>query len=235
MPEHRIGTREEWLTASRELIAREKAHMREGDELARARRDLPWVPVEKEYEFDTNDGRKTLAELFDGRSQLIVYHFMLGPDDTVGCTGCSFLCDNLDGAIPHVNANDLSVVVVSRGPLEKLNAYRERMGWEFDWVSSEGSDFNFDFGVSSTEEQPATGTYNFEEITTPFGEGPGLSAFALEDGVVYHAYSSYARGLEVLDMQYSLLDRAPKGRQEDDLPHPGAWWRRHDEYEGARA
>jgi predicted dithiol-disulfide oxidoreductase (DUF899 family) len=233
MTEHRVGTREEWLEASRELVAREKEHMRQGDDLARQRRDLPWVRIDKDYEFETNEGPRTLAELFGGRSQLIVYHFMFGPDDTVGCTGCSFLCDNLDGAIPHVNANDLSVVVVSRGPLEKLNAYRERMGWEFDWVSSEGSDFNFDFGVSSTEEQPATGTYNFEETTTPFGEGPGLSAFVLEDGVVYHAYSSYARGLEALDMQYSLLDRAPKGRQEDDLPHPGAWWRRHDEYEVA--
>ena len=235
MTEHRTGTREEWLEASRELVAREKEHMRQGDELAGQRRELPWVPIEKDYEFETNEGAKTLAELFDGRSQLIVYHFMFGPDDTVGCVGCSFLSDNLDGAIPHVNANDLTVVVVSRGPLEKLNAYKQRMGWEFEWVSSEGSDFNFDFGVSSTEEQLATGTYNFEEVTKPFGEGPGLSAFVLEDGVVYHAYSSYARGLEALDMQYHLLDRAPKGRQEDDLPHPGAWWRRHDEYEQVTA
>ena len=235
MTEQTVGTREEWLEASRELVAREKAHMREGDAIAAARRELPWVRLEKEYEFQTNEGTKTLAELFDGRSQLLVYHFMLGPDDTVGCVGCSFLCDNLDGAIPHVNANDLSVVVVSRGPLEKLNAYKERMGWEFEWVSSEGSDFNFDFGVSSTEERPATGTYNFEPTSTPFGEAPGLSAFALEDGVVYHTYSSYARGLEALDIQYRLLDRAPKGRQEDDLPHPGAWWRRRDEYEGAAA
>jgi predicted dithiol-disulfide oxidoreductase (DUF899 family) len=235
MTEHRIGTREEWLEASRELVAREKAHMREGDAIAEARRELPWVPVDKEYTFETNEGTRTLAELFGGRSQLLVYHFMLGPDDTVGCTGCSFLADHLDGAIPHVNARDISVVCVSRGPLERLNAYRERMGWRFDWVSSAGSDFNFDFGVSSTEERPATGTYGFEEVTKPFGEAPALSAFVLQDGVVYHTYSTYSRGLEVFDGAYHLIDRSPKGRQEEGLPHPGAWWRRHDEYEAAVA
>jgi predicted dithiol-disulfide oxidoreductase (DUF899 family) len=231
MPEHRIGTRDEWLAASRELIAREKEHMRAGDELARARRDLPWVPVEKEYEFETNDGRKTLAELFDGRSQLIVYHFMLGPDETVGCVGCSFLSDAFDGAIPHVNARDVSVVVVSRAPLETLNAYKERMGWEFEWVSAGDGDFSYDFGASSTDERPATEVpYGFEPTDERYADGPVLSAFALEDGAIYHTYSTFARGLEVLDVPYVLLDRAPKGRQEDE--NGGSWWRRHDEYEG---
>jgi predicted dithiol-disulfide oxidoreductase (DUF899 family) len=233
MTEHRVGTREEWLEASRELVAREKEHMRQGDELARARRELPWVRIDKEYEFDTESGRKTLAELFDGRSQLIVYHFMFGPDDTTGCVGCSFVSDHLDGAIPHVNARDITLTCVSRGPLEKLLAYKRRMGWNVPWVSSAPSDFNFDFGVSSTEEKLATGTYAFEEIDSPFGEGPALSAFVLEDGVVHHTYSSYSRGLEALDGAYVLIDRSAKGRQEEGLDQPGSWWRRHDEYEDA--
>jgi predicted dithiol-disulfide oxidoreductase (DUF899 family) len=214
--QHRIGTEAEWRAASDELLAREKEHMRMGDELARGRRELPWVPVEKDYVFQTADGERTLAELFDGRSQLLVYHFMFGPDDTDGCVGCSFLSDHLDGAIPHVHARDITVKVVSRGPLERLQAYRERMGWKFDWVSSEGSDFNFDFGVSSER-----------------GESPKLTAFALEDGVVYKTYESIDRGLEVFDGAYHLIDRAPKGRQEDEYEYfPGEWWKRHDEYEG---
>jgi predicted dithiol-disulfide oxidoreductase (DUF899 family) len=231
MTAHTVGTREEWLDASRELVQREKEHMRQGDELARARRELPWVRVDKDYTFETDDGPKTLIELFDGRSQLIVYHFMFGPDSTNGCVGCSFLSDHLDGAIPHVNARDVTVTCVSRGSLEQMNAYKERMGWRFPWVSSLGSEFNFDFGVSYDEEHP-DGLYNFTEVTGMKGEVPGMSAFVLEDGVVYHTYSSYARGLEFLDGAYHLLDRSAKGRQEEELDEPGSWWRRHDEYEG---
>jgi predicted dithiol-disulfide oxidoreductase (DUF899 family) len=160
---------------------------------------------------------------------------MFGPDETVGCTGCSFTADHFDGAIPHVQARDTTLLCVSRGPLESLNAYRERMGWKFDWVSSEGSDFNFDFGVSATEERPSTGAYGFQEISW-IGEAPALSAFALEDGVVYHTYATYARGVEAFDGAYHLIDSTPKGRQEDGgADHPGSWWRRHDEYEGAIA
>ena len=232
MTQHRTGTHEEWLAESRSLQEREKAHMRAGDELARERRELPWVPVEKEYVFETVDGPKTLTELFDGRSQLLVYHFMYGPDATEGCVGCSFLSDHLDAPMPHLNARDVTLVVASRGPLERLQEYRGRMGWKFDWVSSLGSDFNFDFGVSGDGER--TVEYAFEESTFE-GEGPALTAFALEDGVVYRTYSTYSRGLEAFDGVYHLLDRAPKGRQEEDLDQPGSWWRRHDEYEGVTA
>jgi predicted dithiol-disulfide oxidoreductase (DUF899 family) len=218
MPQHTVGTREEWQAARAELLEREKQLTRLGDELARERRRLPWVPVDKAYVFETDAGTRTLAELFDGRSQLLVYHFMFGPDWTAGCVGCSFVADHVDGAIVHVNARDVTMVFASRAPFERLQAYKRRMGWSFDWVSTLGSDFNFDFGVSSDA-----------------GENAGLSAFALEDGVVYHTYSTYDRGLEILDGAYHLLDRAPKGRDEDDLPHPAAWWRRHDEYVGAPA
>jgi predicted dithiol-disulfide oxidoreductase (DUF899 family) len=218
MPQHTVGTREEWQAARAELLEREKELTRLGDELARRRQELPWVPVDKAYVFETDAGTRTLAELFDGRSQLLVYHVMFGPDWTEGCVGCSFLADHLDGAIVHVNQRDVTVLCASRAPIERLQAYKRRMGWKFDWVSSLGSDFNFDFGVSSED-----------------GESPGLSAFALEGGIVYHTYSSYDRGLEALDGAYHLLDRAPKGRHEDGLPSPGAWWRRHDEYAGTAA
>ena len=210
-----IGTREEFEAARSELERREKEHTRRGDELARQRRELPWVPVEREYEFDTPDGRRTLRELFDGRSQLLVYHFMFHPEWDEGCVGCSFLSDHLDGAIPHVNARDITVTCVSRAPLEKLTAYRERLGWRFPWASSVGPEFGIDFGVTTPGEPPSDET--------------GLSAFALEDGVVHHTYSAYARGLEALDGAYHLIDRAPKGRQEDG--EAGSWWRRNDEYE----
>lgn len=215
MTQHTVGTREEHEAARADLLAEEKELTRRGDELTRKRLELPWVLIDKDYSFETTEGTRTLPELFAGRSQLIVYHFMYGPQDTDGCVGCSFLSDHLDGGIPHVNAKDVSVLVMSRAPLQTLRAYRRRMGWKFDWVSSEGSDFNFDFGVSSER-----------------GERPGLSAFALEEGVVYHTYSMFDRGLEIFDGAYHLLDRAPKGRDEDEgLPHPGMWWRRHDEYE----
>ena len=235
MTPHTVATREQWLAARRELLAEEKDLMRQHDDLARRRRELPWVPVEKEYVFDTADGRRTLAELFAGRSQLLVYHFMFGPDWTEGCIGCSFLADHLDGAIPHVNARDVTVVCASRAPLDRLDAYKRRMGWSFDWVSAGDGDFNRDFGVSFTPEMIAAGAqYNFAPIDEPQADLPGLSAFALDDGVVYHTYSGYGRGLEAIDGAYQLLDFAPRGRDEDDLPYPQAWWRRHDEY-GAEA
>ncbi len=246
MPEHEVGTREEWRRAREELLEREKELTRLGDELARQRRELPWVRIDKEYRFETDDGTKTLVELFDGRSQLLVYHFMFGPEYTAGCPTCSAGADTFDGAVPHLRARDVTFLCVSRAPLERLQAYKRRMGWSFPWVSSLGTDFNFDFDVSHTEEQLA----GFLEGDLPpvvdqlavasgtdragyLAEGPGLSAFALSDGVVYHTYSTYARGLEVMLGFYPLLDRVPKGRDESD---PTEFWiRRHDEYEDAPA
>ena len=229
MTAHRTGTPEEWLAARRELLEKEKDLTHRKDALARERRGLPWVPMEKEYAFDTVDGQKTLAELFDGRSQLLIYHFMFGADWDAGCVGCSFLADHLDGMIPHVNERDVTVICASRAPLEKLQAYKRRMGWRFDWVSSYGSDFGVDFGVSFTEEQQQNGaeTY-FGRIDSPPQELGNLLAFALEDGAVYHTYSGAGR--DDLLGAYELLDRAPRGRDEGDLPAPYAWWKRHDEY-----
>jgi predicted dithiol-disulfide oxidoreductase (DUF899 family) len=245
MTEHRVGTREEWLAAREELLEREKELTRRGDELARQRRELPWVRVEKEYTFDTDQGTMTLAELFDGRSQLLVYHFMFGQQYTAGCPTCSAGADTFDGAVPHLKARDVTFLCVSRAPLERLQAYKQRMGWRFPWVSSRGTDFNLDFDVSHTEEELAQ--FLEGEVpsvvaqlaaacgTDPAGylaEGPGLSAFALsDDGIVYHTYSSYARGLEIMLGFYPLLDRVPKGRNEGDSTE--FWIRRHDEYEDA--
>jgi predicted dithiol-disulfide oxidoreductase (DUF899 family) len=244
MPEHQVGTREEWVAARQALLEREKELTRRSDELARERRELPWVRVEKDYSFETDDGTKTLAQLFDGRSQLLVYHFMFGPNYTAGCPVCSSGADTFNGAVPHLNARDVTFLCVSRAPLERLQAYKRRMGWTFPWVSSEGSDFNFDFDVSQTEEElagflqsgapPVVAQLADACGTDPAGyltEGPGLSAFALSDGVVYHTYSSYARGCEFLLGYYPLLDLAPKGRNEGDPPQ--LWVRRHDEYEDA--
>jgi predicted dithiol-disulfide oxidoreductase (DUF899 family) len=234
MTEHRTGTREEWRSARIELLELEKQHTRRADELARMRRDLPWVRIEKDYSFETEDGTKTLAELFDGRSQLIVYHFMFGPGWEAGCVGCSLVADHFDGGMVHLNQRDVTMICVSRAPLEKLSAYKRRMGWDFTWVSSLGSDFNFDFGVSFTEDQQANGAeYNFRWEDNPGDEWPGLSSFALQDGAVYHAYSTYDRGTDVLNTFYQLLDRAPKGRDEEALLRGEGewWWRRHDEYE----
>jgi predicted dithiol-disulfide oxidoreductase (DUF899 family) len=185
--------------------------------------------VEKEYVFDTDDGARTLAELFDGRSQLLVYHFMFGPDWDAGCAGCSMLADEVDGGVVHLAHNDATLVFASRAPLDKIQAYKERMGWSIRWVSSFGSDFNFDYGVSFTEEQRASGAeYNFRFESELNDELPGLSVFALEDGVVHHTYSMYARGMEVVDNIYALLDRTPVGRNEQDGQRD--WMRRHDEY-----
>jgi predicted dithiol-disulfide oxidoreductase (DUF899 family) len=246
MTEHKVGTREEWQAAREELLAREKELTRRNDELARERRELPWLPIDKEYSFETDDGTKTLAELFDGRSQLLMYHFMFGPEYTAGCRMCSAGADTYNGAVPHLNARDVTFLCVSRAPLERLQAYKRRMGWTFPWASSEGSDFNFDFDVSHTEEQlrpflegdipPIVAQMAAASGTDPAGyvaEGPGLSAFALSDGVVYQTYSTSARGLEVMLAFYPLLDRVPKGRDEADATE--FWVRRHDEYEAARA
>ena len=229
MREHRIGTREEWLAARRALLEREKELTRRSDELARERAALPWVPVEKEYAFETPEGRRSLAELFGPRSQLLVYHFMFGPDWEAGCTSCSSLIDHAEGARPHLEHHDVAFVVVSRAPLEKLEAYKRRMGWTVPWVSSARSDFNYDFLVSSTPEHPLR-EHNFRAVEgdPPHGELPGMSAFAREGARVFHTYSAYARGMDALWGVYQWLDRAPKGRNEagDDA----GWMRRHDEY-----
>ncbi|MBB5410503.1 putative dithiol-disulfide oxidoreductase (DUF899 family) [Paraburkholderia sp. RAU6.4a] len=231
-PQHRIGSQEEWLAASRALLADEKAHMRAGDELARKRRELPWVKVDKVYTFDTPEGRKTLAELFDGRSQLIVYHFMLGPDWEEGCVGCSFLSDHMSGILTHLVHHDVSYVTVSHAPLEKIDAFKRRMGWTFPWVSSSGSDFNFDYHVSFTPEQLASkkAFYNFTEQDVGIDEQHGHSVFYKDaNGDVYHTYSCYARGDERFVNIYALLDIAPKGRNENS--NLTDWVRHHDRYD----
>jgi predicted dithiol-disulfide oxidoreductase (DUF899 family) len=236
MTHHKIGTREEWLAAREQLLAREKEHTRLGDEIAQQRRELPWVAVEKGYAFETTDGSKTLADLFDGRSQLLVYHFMFGfgfrvDEQNPGCTGCSFVADHFDSAVPHLNGHDVTLVAESIAPLEELHLYKERMGWRFPWVSSLGSDFKYDFGAAFTEEQQRNGAeYNFRHVDQPAPQREGMSAFALKDGVVHHTYSTYDRGVEQLMGTYRYLDVAPLGRNEHGLE---LWWRRHDEYEEA--
>jgi predicted dithiol-disulfide oxidoreductase (DUF899 family) len=234
MTSHKIGTEKEHLEARMELLAAEKELTRKGDELARRRRELPWVRIEKDYLFDTEQGEATLAQLFGGRSQLLVYHFMFGPGWDEGCPSCSSVADGFDETYLHFQNHNVTFTAVSRASLEKLLGYRERMGWTFPWASSGRSDFNFDFNVSFTEESVARGSsYNFKPLegwqvdpsNLPF-EGPGLSAFALEDGVVYHTYSAYARGLDALWNMWQWLDRVPLGRNEGDM----SWFRRHDQY-----
>jgi predicted dithiol-disulfide oxidoreductase (DUF899 family) len=233
MQRNQVVSREEWLTARRALLAQEKEATHLRDKINAARLALPWVKVDKGYVFDTPSGKRTLADLFEGRSQLIAYHFMLGPDWKAGCPGCSFLADHLDGALPHLEHHDVTLTAVSRAPLDKIAAYKTRMGWRFPWVSSYGSDFNYDYHVSFTPEDLAKErvTYNFAEIETPNAndELPGLSAFARDDsGTVFHTYSSYARGLEELIGTLMILDRAPRGRNETTTMD---FLRRHDEYE----
>jgi predicted dithiol-disulfide oxidoreductase (DUF899 family) len=262
MTSQRIGARDEWLAATAQLLVREKELTRMGDELARQRRELPWVPVEKEYTLQTQDGTKTLPELFDSRSQLVVYHFMFGPGYDAGCPSCSSTADSFNGVIAHLNACDVTMICVSRAPIEKLLSFRDRMGWDFTWASSHDSDFNFDFGVSAeqamthdsgpppleanelallkllderpgiSENLPLVTGQNARASGTSlagyFSEGHGVSTFALVDGAAYHCYSSYARGTEFLMGYYSILDRAPKGRDEGNQPM--GWLRRHDEY-----
>jgi predicted dithiol-disulfide oxidoreductase (DUF899 family) len=253
MTDHKTGTSKEWLTARLELLEAEKELTRRSDELARRRQELPWVRIGKEYRFETDEGSASLKDLFRGRSQLLVYHFMFGPDYTAGCPSCSAIADGFDGFAVHLANHDVTLSAVSRAPLAKLQAYKRRMGWTFPWASSLGNDFNFDFNVSVTKEQQRDGAveYNYErgghamdvtpapepvaelaamtgtDAATYTRERPGMSAFALEDGVVYHTYSTYARGLDSLWGMYQWLDRAPQGRNET-----GVWWRRHDEYDG---
>ena len=243
MAEHRIGTQEEWQAERDQLLEEEKELTRRGDELAAKRREMPWVPVEKDYGFETENGPKTLADLFDGRSQLLVYHFMFGPSYEAGCPVCSSIADTLAPQVVHLKARDTTLLLASRAPLEKLLPYRERMGWGIDWVSSGGSDFNRDIGFLHTREElkpflegeiPATVEQYARMCGTDaagyVSEGPGLSAYALSDGTVYRTYVATARGLELAMPYYGLLDRTPKGRAEDES-RP-LWLRRHDEYEG---
>jgi predicted dithiol-disulfide oxidoreductase (DUF899 family) len=250
---HRTGTREEWVAARLELLAAEKELTRRSDELARRRQELPWVRIDKEYRFETDEGSASLADLFRGRSQLLVYHFMFGPDYKAGCPSCSAIADGFDGFAVHLANHDVTLAAVSRAPLAKLQAYKRRMGWRFPWASSHASDFNLDFNVQFTEAQQREGgiEYNYRreaawpvqeaggdgfvdtiaamtgtDAATYTRERPGVSAFVLEDGVVYHTYSAYARGVDALWGMYQWLDRAPRGRNET-----GVWWRRHDEYD----
>src|SRR5688572_22265600 len=255
MPNHKVVSQSEWLEARKELLKAEKELTKRSDEVAKRRQEMPWVIIGKEYRFDTDEGEVSLADLFKGRSQLLIYHFMFGPEYTAGCPHCSAIADTFNGSVVHLANHDVMFWAVSRAPLAKLQEYKQRMGWTFPWASSSGSEFNFDFHVSFTEEQQRLGNaeYNYAnfpvranqetgEIDAPdFGknlaatdgadwatyirEAPGMSAFAIEDGVVYHTYCAYARGLDVLWGTYQWLDRAPLGRNES-----GLWFRRHDEY-----
>jgi predicted dithiol-disulfide oxidoreductase (DUF899 family) len=252
MTDHKTGTREEWLAARLDLLSAEKELTRRSDEVARQRQELPWVRVDKDYRFDTNDGAASLADLFQGRSQLLVYHFMFGPDYTAGCPSCSAIADGFNGSAVHLANHDVILCAVARAPLAKIQAYKQRMGWSFPFASSYGSDFNFDFGVAHTRQEWEAGAtrYNFgaQDLRPAAGqessldafsqsivgtdwetyrrEGPGVSAFIRADGTVYHTYSAYSRGLDGLWGMYQWLDRAPLGRNED-----GMWFRRHDEYD----
>jgi predicted dithiol-disulfide oxidoreductase (DUF899 family) len=250
--QHQVVSHDEWLAARLGLLKAEKELTRRSDELAQQRQELPWVRIDKEYRFETDEGRVSLADLFKGRSQLLVYHFMFGPDYKAGCPSCSAIADGFDGFAVHLAHHDVALSAVSRAPLAKLQAYKKRMGWTFPWASSLGSEFNFDFNVSITEQQQREGgvEYNYQrgghamdatsvpepvakfaatcgtDAPTYTRDRPGMSAFALEDGAIYHTYSTYARGLDGLWGMYQWLDRAPKGRNE-----AGPWWRRHDEYD----
>jgi predicted dithiol-disulfide oxidoreductase (DUF899 family) len=251
MTSHKTGTREEWRAARLALLEAEKELTRRSDELAWRRQELPWVRIDKQYRFQTDEGEASLAGLFQGRSQLLVYHFMFGPEYTAGCPSCSAIADGFNSSVVHLANHDVTLCAVSRAPIEKLQAYKRRMGWTFPWASSFGSDFNYDFHVSHTQQEWQAGAvdYNFRTmdfrpptgqdnpfvaaLTSAVGtdreiyrcEGPGMSAFAREDGVVYHTYSAYERGIDILCGMYPWLDRAPLGRNET-----GIWWRRHDEY-----
>ncbi|MEO6713465.1 MAG: DUF899 domain-containing protein [Mycobacteriales bacterium] len=252
MTNHKTATRQEWLAARLELLEAEKELTRRNDEITRQRQELPWVRVDKDYKFDTDDGMVSLADLFKGRSQLLIYHFMYGPDYKAGCPSCSAIADGFAGSVVHLENHDVAFSAVSRAPLAMLQAYKRRMGWDFPWASSSESDFNYDFHTTHTAEEWNAGAvdYNFRsmdfrqpdgvdvpfitDVTAAVGtdwptyrqEGPGVSAFVLEDGVVYHTYSAYERGIDALWGMYQWLDRAPLGRNED-----GLWFRRHDEYE----
>jgi len=236
MDPHKVVSRDEWLAARKAHLAEEKAFTKARDALSRKRRELPWVKVDKNYVFDGPNGKETLAGLFGGKSQLIVYHFMLGPGWEQGCPSCSFLADHFDGATIHLAQRDVAFVVVSRAPLPQIEKFKERMGWKFKWVSSFGSDFNYDYRVSFKPEQKANGkvNYNYQDQEFPSDEAPGASAFYKNPaGEVFHTYSAYGRGLDILLGTYNLPDMAPKGRDEDGLAFSMAWVRHHDRYEGA--
>jgi len=227
----KIVSPEQWLSARKELLAKEKEFTRLRDELSRKRRELPWEKVEKQYIFEGPSGKETLSDLFAGRSQLIVYHFMFGPGWEQGCPSCSFLADGFDGAAIHLAHRDTTLVVISRATLPEIDAFKKRMGWKFKWLSSFANDFNFDYHVSFTEDEMAGGKmlYNFTEAQFPSSEGPGASVFYKNDaGAIFHTYSTYARGLDILLTTYNFLDMTPKGRDEDALPHTMAWVRHHD-------
>lgn len=234
MQDHKIASREEWIEARKELLAREKELTRLRDELSEQRRELPWLEVEKDYVFRGLDGPIALTDLFAGRSQLIVQHFMYGPEWQEGCPSCSFWADNYDPIIVHLHQRDVSMVAISRAPIAQLQAYRERMGWNFRWVSSLDNDFNFDYHVSFTPEEQESGEsyYNYGTARFPSEEAPGFSVFYKDpDGRIFHTYSVYSRGLDPLNSAYQYLDLVPKGRDEQDLPYGMAWLRRHDQYE----
>lgn len=236
--DHPVVSREEWLHARRVLLAKEKALTRQRDELSRQRRGLPWARVEKNYTFDGPEGKETLSDLFAGRSQLIVYHFMFAPGWKEGCRGCSFVADHIDGSVVHLEHRDVTLVAVSRASYPEIAAFRERMGWNFHWVSSHANDFNRDYHVSFTKDEMAEGkvNYNFEMRQFPQEEAPGESVFYKDEtGAMFHTYSAYARGCEPLIGAYSYLDLAPKGRDEDGLAAPMAWLRHHDNYESRAA
>jgi predicted dithiol-disulfide oxidoreductase (DUF899 family) len=234
MQPHKIVSQSEWLEARKAHLTAEKEFTRARDELSRQRRDLPWVKVDKSYVFDGPDGKETLANLFGKRSQLVVYHFMLGPNWEQGCPSCSYLADHFDGAAIHLAHRDVTFLVVSRAPLPQIEAFKKRMGWRFKWVSSSGNDFNYDYHVSFRETDRKSGNtyYNYKVQPFPSEEAPGLSVFAKNDkGEVFHTYSSYGRGLDMLVGTYNMLDMVPKGRDEDGLKHSMAWVRHHDRYE----
>jgi predicted dithiol-disulfide oxidoreductase (DUF899 family) len=229
-----IVSRDAWLTARRELLREEKALTRQRDEVARRRRGMPWVRIDKPYAFDTTRGTESLADLFAGRSQLIIYHFMFPERWEEGCKSCSFWLDNFNGIAAHLAQRDVTLLAVSRSPLPKLQAFKQRMGWDLEWASSLGSEFNFDFGVSFTPEEMATGevTYNYQQRPFPVEEAPGVSVFQRNaQQEIFHTYSCYSRGLDMLNGAYQLLDLVPKGRAEDGLPYSMAWLRLHDSYD----
>jgi predicted dithiol-disulfide oxidoreductase (DUF899 family) len=233
MTEHKVVSEADWLAARSELLAKEKEFTRQRDALSAERRKMPWVKVEKNYVFDTASGKKTLADLFGGKSQLIVYHFMLGPGWAEGCKSCSYLGDHFDGALVHLAHRDVTLMAISRAPWPEIQAFQKRMGWRFPWASSYGSDFNFDYNVSFTKDEMASGKvyYNYAETEFPSEEGPGASVFYKgPDGSVFHTYSAYARGLDILVGTYNFLDLTPKGRDEAGLKHTMAWVRHHDKY-----
>jgi len=230
LTEHAVVAHDAWLAARKELLAKEKEFTHARDQLSRQRRELPWEAVEKEYVFEGARGKQTLAELFDGRSQLVVYHFMFPPEWDEGCPHCSFWADSFDPNVVHLKARDVTLIAVSRAPYTKLAPYRERMGWSFDWVSSFENDFNHDFGVSFTPEQQDAPVYNFGTLSPGFAEREGVSVFCKDGGALFHTYSTYARGIDLLNTAYNYLDLMPKGRDEEGRPSQ-FWVRRHDEYE----